>query len=174
MHRDARQRVGSSRDAGIAAREAEPGVELAAPRGGIEVAGGIVVDADLLAGRCPVALEARVLHVDGGLEQAVAASGAPARDAQRRDHLPAGGRALAPGRSVGGTVVALLATFGDAVAAPFQAARRCAAVAGDVVAVVALLTQLDLAVAADRGVRRAPERDLVRRHPRAEAVMRAQ
>src|SRR5262249_56901241 len=121
--------------------------------------------------REPVALERRVLQVDRRLDQAVGARGAPARDAQRRDHQSAGRRARAARRSVGRTVVAFLATFGDAVTASLEATRRRAAVACDVVAVVALLAGLDLAVAADRGVRRAGERDLVRGHPGAEAVV---
>src|SRR5262249_32402166 len=170
-HVDARHRVGGTREARVVAPEAEPDVKLAAPGGRVEVAFGVVVDADLLARWNPVALKRRGLHVDGGLEQAVGACGASARDAQRRDHLRAGGRALVPGRSVGWAVVAFLAAFGDAVATAFQATRRRAAVARDVVAVVALLADLDLAVATDGGVRGAGDRDLVGGHPGAEAVV---
>src|SRR5262249_36266454 len=153
LHLDGRDGVGGTGDAGVVASETQPDVELAAARVRIEVTGGIVVGADLLVRRRAVALEGRGLHVDRRLEQAVGLLGPPARDAQRRDHLGAAGRALAAGRPVGRAVVALLAAFGDAVAAALEPARRRAAVARHLVAVVALLAHLDLAVAADGGVR---------------------
>src|SRR5262249_13590797 len=81
LYFDARHRVGGARDAGLVAAEAEPRVELAAARGGIEVAGRVVVDADLLLRRQPVAVERGGLHVDRRLEQAVGALRAPARNA---------------------------------------------------------------------------------------------
>ena len=117
-------------DARIGASEAEPGVEPAAARVRIEVAGGIVVGADLLVRRRAVALERRVLHVDRRLEQAVGRLGAAARDAQRRHHLRALRRAPAARRAVGRAVVALLAALDDAVAAALEPAGRRAAVAG--------------------------------------------
>src|SRR5262249_34841210 len=136
---DARHRVGGTRDSGVGAAEAEPHVELAAPRGGIEVAGRIVVDADLFLCGSAGPVGPGGLRVDGGLEQTVGACGSTARNAERRDDFRAGRGALVPGRSVGRTVVALLPTFRDAVATAFQATRRRAAVTGDVIPVVALL-----------------------------------
>src|SRR5262249_60672621 len=88
--------------------------------------------------------------------------------------LRAAGGAWAARRPFGGSVVALLVALHDPVAAPLEPARRRTPVTRHLVAVVALLADLDLAVAAHRRVRLAEERHLVLAHPAAEAVARRQ
>src|SRR5207253_742567 len=158
-----------ARQARSLAPEAGPKVEPTGARRRVEVAGRVAVDAELLRHRQPAARDDRHAHLDRPLEAAIAARRPAPRNAQRRRHQLAVGRARVAGRAVGRPVVALLAAVDGAVAA-LEAAGGGAAVARRGVAVVARLTELRHAVAADRGIRLAGELQPVGTHAMARGI----
>src|SRR5207244_4491939 len=136
--------------------EAAPDVEAAAAGCRVEVARRITVDTDLAPGRAPVARREKIVGRERELGDAGVAAPA-ARDPVRGRRLGAVRGARVTRRPVQRAVIALLVALEDAIAAALDLAGGGAAVAVRGVVVVALLADLDDAVATDRRVGQALE-----------------